>query len=221
METGEVRIHPSMLCADHGEIARDVARLDAGGADCFHMDVMDGGFVPNFGIGSELFKAVRRLTSKPVEAHLMVREPGRHIRMFRDMGADIITIHAEAESHPAAALAAIRDCGAIPGIALNPGTPAQAVRELLPLCGYVLAMTVNPGFAGQSFLAHTLDKIRQLGRLARRHGFTLAADGGINADTAAELLPLGVTSFVIGSALFKESPAEEMRRVRERLGGGA
>jgi len=176
--------------------------MTAAGADYFHVDVIDGGFAPNFACGTEIFNVIKRYSHIPIDAHLMVNNPAAHIKLFRDLGAEIITIHPETDMQAARTLAAIRDMGAIPGIALNPGTSIETVSELLPLCGHVLAMTVNPGFGGQRFLEYTCGKIERLGAMAREYGFSLCVDGGVTVGNIKKLAVLGVTSFVVGSALF-------------------
>jgi len=209
------KIHPSILCADHGDLAGDIKRVTDAGADFLHMDVMDGDFVPNFGLGAEIFNTARKYSNLPLDAHLMVQNPSKHIKFFRDLGADIITIHPEADKHCAATLSLIREMGATAGIALNPGTSVEMVRELLPLCGHVLAMTVNPGFGGQEFLEFTVGKLEVLGKLAKQYGFSLCVDGNINSERVKQLYPMGVTNFVIGTALFREDPATMIRRIKE------
>ena len=209
-----VKIHPSVLCANHGELENEVKRLTLADADYFHMDVMDGSFVQNFGLGSEVFNIVKKHTTKPIDAHLMIRDPGRHVKLFRKLGADIITIHPESETQTAATLAHIKAMGAVPGIALSPGTSIETVKELLPLCGYVLVMTVNPGFYGQVFLEFTIPKIKTLGEMSKEYGFTLCVDGNIDEERIRELLPYGVTNFVIGTALFKQNAVEMIKRIK-------
>ena len=209
------RIHPSILAADHGDLAGEATRLAAAGADYFHIDVMDGHFVPNFGVGAEVMRLLANHGSLPMDVHLMVTDPGRHLQFFRDLGADIITIHPEADAHPARSLAHIKEMGAVPGIALNPGTAVASVQELLPLCGHVLVMTVNPGFYGQIFLEFTLDKICQLAELAPRYGYNLCVDGGVNQQRIHQLYPMGVSSFVLGAALFKENYAAYIAGIRK------
>jgi len=209
------KLHPSILAADHGDLKGEISRLAAAGIDYFHIDVMDGDFVPNFGCGTEILRAVQRNSSIPMDVHLMVNDPARHIKFFRELGAEIISIHPEADRHPARTLAAIREMGATPGIALNPGTSIETIHELLPLCGHVLAMTVNPGFYGQPFLDFTLPKLEKLGQLAEKHGFSLCVDGNINPERICQLMPLGVTNFVIGTALFRGDCEEMIQKIYE------
>jgi len=178
------------------------------------MDVMDGDFVPNFGLGTEIFTCVKKHSNIPMDTHLMIRNPARHVKFFRELGSEIITVHPEADNQCAATLALIRETGAIPGIALNPGTSVESVKELIPLCGHVLAMTVNPGFYGQKFLEFTVNKVEALGKLAKEYGFSLCVDGNINPERIRRLFPMGVTNFVIGSALFRGEPGDMIRETK-------
>jgi len=209
------KIHPSILCADHGNLRGEILKLADAGVDYMHIDVMDGSFVPNFGCGSEIVKLVKKTTDIPIDVHLMVNDPARHIEFFRDLGASIITFHPETASQPARTLARIKELDMIPGIVLNPGTSIETVKELLPLCGHVLAMTVNPGFGGQKFLEYTVDKIHHLGELSQRYGFSLCVDGNITPERVRQLFPMGVTNFVIGTALFQDNYLEVIKNIRE------
>ena len=204
-----IAIHPSILCANHSNLEDEIKKIELAGADYNHVDVMDGGFVPNFGLGTEVIKCIKKHSNLPMDVHLMVNDPARHIRFFRELGADIISIHPEADKHPARTLSEIREMGATPGIAINPGTSIETIKELLPLCGHVLTMTVNPGFGGQRFMDLTLSKIEHLGALAKEYGFSLCVDGGISAKRIKKLALLGVTSFVVGSWLFRQEDYTE------------
>jgi len=208
------KIHPSVLCANHGDIKGEILKLEKAGVDYFHIDVMDGNFVPNFGCGTEIIKTIKQTTNIPMDVHLMVVDPMRHIKLFYDLGASVIIIHPEADKHAARTLAAIKEMGAVPGIAINPGTSIETIKELLPICGHVLAMTVNPGFAGQAFLEYTVGKIQKLGELSKQFGFTLCVDGNINIEKVQFLLPFGVTNFVIGTALFQDNYSEMINTIK-------
>ncbi|MCL2363516.1 MAG: ribulose-phosphate 3-epimerase [Defluviitaleaceae bacterium] len=216
----EIKLFPSILCADHGILAQEITDLTAAGVDAIHVDVMDGTFVPNFACGAEIMRTLKQHTHLPLDVHLMITNPAAYIDYFRALGADTISIHAEADPHAARTLAKIREVGAIPGLAINPGTSIESIKELLPLCGHVLAMTVNPGFAGQSFLPFTLEKLRVLGTMAAQHGFTLCVDGAMDPDKIVELHAMGVNAFVLGTkSLFYPQPnrpayAEIIKKLR-------
>jgi len=216
-----MHLHPSIMCADYGNLAREVKTLCEAGVDAFHVDVMDGGFVPNFACGTEVFACLKKYSTVPIDVHLMINNPTAHVEFFRNLGADMITIHAEADPHAARTLAKIRELGATPGLAINPGTSIETIKELLPLCGFVLAMTVNPGFAGQAFLPYTMDKVRSLCALAKQHGFQLGVDGAISHEKISEMSALGVHAFVLGTkALFykDEKKRDYVATIREIRG---
>ena len=214
----QIKIHPSILCANHANLADEIRHVTKAAADYMHIDVMDGSYVPNFGCGTEILKTVKQTSPLPLDVHLMIKDPGRHIRFFHDLGASIITIHPEAAGDPEGVLSAIRGYGLTPGLALNPDDTIESVEKLLPFVGHVLAMTVVPGFGGQAFMESTLEKIAALGKLARQHGFTLCVDGGISTGNIKKLALLGVTSFVVGSALFGQ---DDYAKIVHELRGGA
>lgn len=203
---------PSMMCADFGRLGEEVRSLDRAGADIFHCDVMDGAFVPNMTMGLTDIRTVRKYTDKPIDAHLMIERPGEKVDWFLDAGADILYIHPESERYVVKTLAHIKERGAAAGIAVNPDTSVASVSELLNLCDYVMVMTVNPGFAGQKFIAFTRRKIRELERIKQEYGFRLMVDGSCSPAVIQELSGLGVDGFILGtSALFgKDRPYAEI-----------
>ena len=206
---------PSMLKCDFGHLAAQLAKLEQGGAQALHLDVMDGHFVPNLTYGFPLVEAMRKLTRLPLELHLMIDNPAPYLSRYRDAGADGMTIHIEAVADPSEALGQIRDLGAEAGLALNPPTPLSAIEPYLDLCDVILVMSVMPGFGGQEFQPVALDKVRQIrGRLAQ--GQVIEVDGGINDETIAQCAAAGAEWFVAGSAVFGGGdPAAEVRRLTE------
>lgn len=205
-----------MMCADFDRLGEEAAALTAAGADMLHIDIMDGRFVPSFGMGIQDLACVKRNTSLPVDVHLMIVEPRPYLPLFCELGADVVYVHPEGDLQPARTLDQIRALGRSPGIAVNPGTSAESVRELLPLCDWVLAMTVNPGFAGQAFLDHTVGKLQRLAELKTEHPFRLIVDGAISPARVDSLSAMGVDGFVLGtSALFGRGPyADVLTRLR-------
>ena len=200
-----IKIAPSLLSADFAQLASELETVAT--ADLLHLDVMDGHFVPNLTIGPGLIAALRPRTKLPFDCHLMISEPQKYIGKFLDAGANMISIHIEAEPHLQRALQMIRDGGARAGIAINPATPAESLTTAIEFCDFVLAMTVNPGFGGQKFLEPVVPKIRHIAGLIRERGLRveIEVDGGIDAKTAPQVAAAGATILVAGSAVFGQS----------------
>lgn len=196
-------IAPSMMCADFEHLKEQVKALDDADVDVFHMDVMDGHYVPNVALGVEDFKAIRKMTETTMDIHLMVDNPDDYISIFAPMKPQIIYVHPDTEPMITRTLAHLKELGIHPGIAINPGISFEQVQEILPVVDYVLIMTVNPGFAGQSFLDYTLPKIKRFVAAKNQHPFTLFVDGAISPERVKMLSNFGVDGFVVGtSALF-------------------
>ncbi|PLS38110.1 ribulose-phosphate 3-epimerase [Carnobacterium maltaromaticum] len=209
---------PSMMCADFSNLKKNVEELDQAGSDIFHMDFMDGSFVPNFGMGLQDFELVRSVTDKPVDVHLMIQEPYRYVEKFADLGADIIYIHPEADQQPARTLDAIHQKGKKAGIAINPGTSVEMIQGLLALVDYVMVMTVHPGFSGQQYLEYTYPKIEKFVALSKNSDYKVMVDGAISPKKVIKLSEVGVAGFVLGtSALFgkPETYSETLAKLRK------
>jgi ribulose-phosphate 3-epimerase len=198
-----IKIAPSLLSADFSKLAEEIATVEEH-ADVLHLDVMDGHFVPNITMGPQIVKACRAVSKLTFDCHLMIEEPQRYIDAFIDAGADMISVHVEAERHLQRALQMIRDGGAKAGIALNPATPAESLSTSIEFCDFVLVMTVNPGFGGQRFIEPVVPKIRHIAQMIRERGVAveIEVDGGIDARTAPRVVAAGATILVAGSAIF-------------------
>lgn len=198
--TRPVQIVPSILSADFLRLGSQIEEAEAAGADRIQVDVMDGQFVPNLTMGPDIVRAVRRATKLPIEAHLMVNRPEQFVEMFVQAGADIVLVQVESTPSLYRTISEIRAAGARPGVALNPATGIETIRELLPYVDQVLVMTVEPGFGGQPFVPGSPDKIRRVRQLAPDHD--IEVDGGIDQATAAEVVEAGANLLVAGSAVF-------------------
>jgi ribulose-phosphate 3-epimerase len=214
-------IAPSILSADFSKLADEIAAVESGGATVLHVDVMDGHFVPNITIGLPVVKSLRKATTMTIDTHLMIEEPSRYAVKFVEAGADMVSVHVEADVHLQRTLVAIREAGAKAGIAINPGTPLSSLEEALPYADFVLLMSVNPGFGGQSFIPTSLSKLRRLKQMIYEAGLEtkIEIDGGIDANNIAEVVEAGAEIIVAGSAVYgKGHPSEA---VKELLSKGA
>ncbi|HET9267180.1 MAG TPA: ribulose-phosphate 3-epimerase [Vicinamibacterales bacterium] len=216
-----MRIAPSILASDFARLADEVAKVERGGADFVHVDVMDGHFVPNITIGPPVVKALKRVTALPLDVHLMISDPDRYLEAFVEAGAAIVTVHVEACKHLHRTLTRIRQLGAKAGVSLNPATPVEAVKDLAGEFDLLLIMSVNPGFGGQHFIVHSLQKIRQARSLLADAGVAadVEVDGGVDTTNAAALVESGATILVAGVSIFgTPDPAEATRRLRAAAG---
>ncbi len=219
-----VRIAPSVLSADLGRLAEEVAQVEAGGAEWIHVDVMDGHFVPNLTFGAPVIRALRKLTALPLDVHLMVEHPERYISEYAELGVGVFTFHPEATVHVQRHLAAVRERGMLAGLAFNPSTPLAALEETLADVDLVLVMSVNPGFGGQGYLPAATDKLRRARALLDRAGSraALEVDGGITVATIRAAWEAGADTFVAGTAIFgAPDPARAVEALRRECGARA
>ena len=205
--TSQIKVSPSILSADFVNLERDIRALKDEGADYVHVDVMDGNFVPNITLGQPIVAAIRKVTELTLDVHLMIDRPIRYVEQFCKAGADILTVHVEAdtEENTRKALEIIKACGVTPAISIKPKTPAEAVLPFLDLCGLILVMTVEPGFGGQSFMADLMPKLQAVRAYIdeKKPGCELEVDGGVNPETAKVCVAHGANVLVAGSAYFK------------------
>lgn len=211
-------IAPSLLSADFTRLAEAVDAVKAGGATILHVDVMDGQFVPNITIGLPVVKSLRKASDMTIDCHLMIEEPSRYAVRFVEAGADMVSVHVEADVHLQRTLVAIREAGGQSGIAINPATPLGSLEEALPYADFILLMSVNPGFGGQSFIPESIDKLRRLKAMITERNLDtrIEIDGGIDAGNIAKLVEAGAEIFVAGSAVFGEGkPTEAVKKMIE------
>jgi ribulose-phosphate 3-epimerase len=209
-----VQIAPSILAADFAALGRDIAAAERGGADLIHVDVMDGHFAPNITIGPPVVRAIRRVATRPLDVHLMIEDPDRYVEAFVSAGAAMVSVHVEAVRHLHRTVALIRKLGAKAGVALNPATPAVMLEAVAPDVDVVLVMSVNPGFSGQVFIPHSLDKLRRVRAVLDDAGSSalIEIDGGIDQSNVADAVGAGANILVAGQAVFGSSDPEAATR---------
>lgn len=210
-------IAPSLLAADFTCLQKDVEMVNASEADWFHLDIMDGVFVPNISFGIPVVQAVKRIASKPLDVHLMIVEPEKYLHKFRDAGADILTVHIEACRHLHRTIEEIKELGMKAGVTLNPHTPAESLKEIISFVDMVLVMSVNPGFGGQKFIGTSFEKIRKTRSMIEESGSRalIEVDGGVDLSNAAALFEAGVDILVAGTTVFKaEDPTGMIHQLK-------
>lgn len=218
-----VQIAPSILSADFAALGDAIARVERGGADLIHVDVMDGHFVPNITIGVPVVKSLKKVATKPLDVHLMIQEPDRYIDAFAQAGADMLSVHVEVLPHLHRTVHAIKALGVKAGVVLNPSTPVSALEEIAEDVDFVLVMSVNPGFGGQSFIERSVEKVASIRALLDRSGNRAAGieiDGGIDMKTAPRVVAAGATMLVAGNAIFGTPDPEQATRDLKALANG-
>lgn len=195
-----IKFSASMMCADYGHLETEIRSLEAAGVDAFHVDIMDGSYVYNFGMGIHDLKYIKSAATRPVECHLMIKEPARYVKLFAKCGADILYVHPESGYQIGETIQRIMELGVTPGIAVNPTTSVESIVELLNLVKRVLVMTVNPGHAGQAFLPFVEKKVYRLIKLKEEYGLEIFWDGHGSVENVRKYAPLGIDGFVLGTA---------------------
>lgn len=215
-----VKLSPSILSADFSKLGEDIKSLEKYGADLVHIDVMDGMFVPNISFGNPIIKSIRPLTKLPFDVHLMIEEPSRFVEDFVNAGADIITVHYEADRHLDRTINYIKSFGVKAGISLNPATPVESIKHLIPNLDMVLIMSVNPGFGGQKYIKYCSEKIREVKAFADKYNkdLMIEVDGGVGMENISEVVECGANVVVAGSAVFKNGEIEKnIKFLKERV----
>lgn len=213
-----IEIAPSILSADFSRLGEEIKAVEDGGATVIHVDVMDGKFVPNITIGLPVVKSLRKATGLMIDAHLMIEEPGRYAAQFAEAGADMVSVHVEADVHLQRTLTSIREAGARAGIAINPATSLNTLEEGLPYADFVLLMSVNPGFGGQKFIPTMMDKLRRLKDMIFQKGLPvrIEIDGGVDEHNIGDIAAAGAEIIVAGSAVYgKDDPSEAVKGLLE------
>jgi ribulose-phosphate 3-epimerase len=210
-------VSPSLLTADFGNLAKDVRMVNESEADWIHLDIMDGVFVPNISFGFPVIQHIKKIAEKPLDVHLMIVDPDRYLKRFREAGADILTVQYEACMHLQRTVTRIRDLGMKAGVAVNPHTPVILLKNILPYIDMVLIMTVNPGFGGQSFIMESYNKIAELRKMIDegKHNVLIEVDGGIDTTNARKLIDTGVNVLVTGNTVFSaKDPVGTIRKLK-------
>lgn len=218
MNARTIDIAPSILSADFSRLNDEIDAVKRGGATILHVDVMDGHFVPNLTVGLPVVKSIAQATDLPIDAHLMISEPGRYAQQFVEAGASMVSVHVEADAHLHRTLGSIKAAGALAGVVLNPATPIDSLSEALAYVDYVLVMSVNPGFGGQKFISTSIDKLRRLRRMIddRQLDIRIEIDGGVDLENIASVVSAGAEIIVAGSAIFGAAdPESAVRGLRD------
>ncbi len=211
-------IAPSILSADFTKLGEEIKGVEKAGADWIHIDVMDGHFVPNITMGPIIVVAAKKLTNLPLDVHLMIKNPDNYVEDFINAGADFISVHIEASVHLNRTVNLIKELGAKAGVAINPATPVSSLESIVEYLDFVLLMSVNPGFSGQSFISNSIDRIKSMKKLIeeKNPSAIIQVDGGVNEKTISELAAAGATSFVAGSAIFGKEDYKEIISILKR-----